>query len=234
MIVEFIKPLVESAFSDTKEDKSKEILAQKQKEFDEQTQNIIQTINDQEKEIYEKDPEEFERLRGKEKLFNDIGDYSDPTIKKIEYSDTLRLEQALLFVPEVSPRMQNKLYENERKKIRNVKNKTGDIVGSYNPKLTDNNNFTPNQFGVSQGYVTSADIPEGTEIEKTSTDKMKSDTASTVGYWALKDKTGKLYETFQDKDKWIYFITPDVETLKTNYRVKVTENELQKFVPYLP
>lgn len=233
-INETVRPWVKAAFSDTEEDISQEILAKKQAEFDATTKELIETINDQENELYKQNPKLYPKSTPEESIIETIYDYSEPNIQQISYADTTKLEKALVFIPELSPRMQNKLYKDESSKTRKVKNVKGEIVGSYNPKLTDNNNFVPNQYGISQGYSTSTDIPENTEIDKTTEEEIRQSAKSNSGYWALKSKDGKLYEIFQDQDGWIYFISPDTATLKQSPRTKITENELPKFVPYLP
>ena len=46
-----------------------------------------------------------------------------------------------------------------------------------------------------------------------------------MGYSAIKTKDGKLYK-LKIKDNFIWYITPSIEEIKNNPKVKLTDNEL--------
>lgn len=53
-----------------------------------------------------------------------------------------------------------------------------------------------------------------------------------MGYSAIKTKDGKLYK-LKIKDNFIWYITPSIEEIKNNPKVKLTDNELPTILPKL-
>jgi len=212
---------------------------QLQSQFEDMTNNYINTINDQSVREYEANKSQVEARNGKEKVFKTIENYSNP-IFTLYYPDfdlltideVKRLRDALVFQPGISPETKNSILNRERNKKRSVKDKNGKLVGFYYPTESINK-FIPNDLGEKDGLKPSPTAPKDTKVEYPDVDSMLSDLKNNNGYWALKGSDGKLYLLKPNESGFMYYLTPSIDEIEKDPNVKVKQNDLQKFVDKL-
>jgi hypothetical protein len=196
-------------------------------------------INDQSTREYENNPESVEKRNGKDKILEDIGNYSDhkfllyyPDFDLLTADEALKIRNALTFQPGIPPDVENTALKRESTKKRSVKDEKGKFIGYYYPNESVNK-FVPNDLGEKDGYKPSPTIPEGSKIDYPDPSSMLSDVKDLSGYWSLKGKDGKFYQLKPNEKGWMFYLTPSIDEMKKNPNVKLTSNNIQKFLEKL-